>query len=112
MLNQAHSGFSRTARLSCRWRWLLPWVGLAWVAEPSGAQIVPDGSTGTQIQRRDNQHLITGGIRSGENLFHSFEQFSVESGQLANFIGSPELANILGRISGGDPSFINGGHLD
>ncbi|MEY2976480.1 MAG: filamentous hemagglutinin N-terminal domain-containing protein [Prochlorotrichaceae cyanobacterium] len=32
----------------------------------------------------------------------------METGQTANFIGSPDLANILGRVTGGSPSLIDG----
>ncbi|MDY7013379.1 MAG: CHAT domain-containing protein, partial [Cyanobacteriota bacterium] len=44
----------------------------------------------------------------GANLFHSFQQFNLDSGQIANFLSSPNIANILSRVTGGDPSIING----
>jgi filamentous hemagglutinin family protein len=54
--------------------------------------------------------LITGGTRSidGSNLFHNFQQFNVDSGQIANFLANPGTQNILGRVTGGPPSLING----
>ncbi|MEA5467523.1 CHAT domain-containing protein [Spirulina sp. 06S082] len=66
--------------------------------------------TGTSIQQNGNQFDIQGGARSqdGGNLFHSFEQFGLSAGEVANFLSSPEINNILGRVVGGDPSLING----
>ena len=58
------------------------------------------------------QFNITGGTRpgNGTNLFHSFDQFGVPHNSIANFqndAGIPT-ANILGRITGGNPSNIYG----
>ena len=86
---------------------LLPWLATIDV----NAQIVPayDG-TGTATQQNQNQINISGGQTSqgGSNLFHSFSQFNVNPSQVANFISTPNIQNILGRINGGDASFING----
>src|SRR2546430_5695917 len=55
---------------------------------------------------------ITGGARpgNGSNLFHSFGAFSVGSGDVANFKNDSGLStsNIVGRVTGGDPSSIFG----
>ncbi len=66
--------------------------------------------TGTVINRQGNQFEINGGSLSGEgqNLFHSFDQFNLSEGQVANFLSNPNIRNILGRVVGGDASFING----
>ncbi|AFY82461.1 CHAT domain-containing protein [Oscillatoria acuminata] len=66
--------------------------------------------TNTQVNPEGNQFNITGGSLSGDrtNLFHSFEQFGLDAGQVANFLSSPEIQNILGRVTGGDASIING----
>ncbi len=73
------------------------------------AQITPakDG-TGTVVQTQNNQLNISGGTQAGNNQFHSFQQFGVNAGQTANFIANPNIANILGRVTGGDASLING----
>ncbi len=78
--------------------------------KPVNAQISSDNTTGTIVNQNNNQFDITGGILSqdGANLFHSFSQFGLTSNQIANFLANPNLHNILGRITGGDPSFING----
>ena len=63
---------------------------------------------GTVVNQNGNQLNIQGGTEAGKNLFHSFEKFGVNQGQTANFISKPEIKNILGRVTGGDASVING----
>ncbi|MBN4004798.1 CHAT domain-containing protein [Nostoc sp. LPT] len=74
-------------------------------------QIVPatDG-TNTIVTPNGNRLDITGGTTSkdGANLFHSFQQFGISPEQIANFQASPALQNILGRVTGGNASVING----
>jgi len=60
------------------------------------------------VQHGGDRYEITGGTPVGANLFHSFEQFGLQAGETANFIANPSIANILGRITGGDASYING----
>jgi hypothetical protein len=54
--------------------------------------IIPESGsngTGTVVTTPNgNQFDITGGMRSGANLFHSFEQFGLNQGQIANFVSS------------------------
>ncbi|VXD22684.1 CHAT domain-containing protein [Planktothrix paucivesiculata] len=73
--------------------------------------IIPaqDG-TGTQVTPQGNQFNINGGSLSGNgaNLFHSFEKLGLSQGQILNFISNPNIQNILGRVTGGEASFING----
>lgn len=71
--------------------------------------IVPatDG-TGTIATPTGNQINITGGAQAGTNLFHSFQQFGLGASQTANFLTAPAIQNVLGRVTGGDPSIING----
>ncbi|MDF0553685.1 CHAT domain-containing protein [Kamptonema sp. UHCC 0994] len=98
-------------------RRLIPFVVLLSMAtaiaadKASAQQIAPaaDG-TGTTVTPQGNRLDIDGGSRSrdGANLFHSFDRFGLNSGQIANFISHPEIRNILGRIVGGDASYING----
>jgi len=66
--------------------------------------------TGTVVTQTGNQSTITGGTFStnGSNLFHSFQQFGLSQGQIANFLSNPAIQNILGRVVGGDPSIIHG----
>ncbi|HBB31712.1 MAG TPA: hypothetical protein DC064_07925, partial [Cyanobacteria bacterium UBA9273] len=81
-------------------------------SSPTLAQsIVPatDG-TGTVVTTNGGSLDISGGTLSGDgaNLFHSFDQFGLSSGEIANFLSNPQIQNILGRVVGGDPSIING----
>ncbi|MEH1854450.1 MAG: CHAT domain-containing protein [Nostoc sp.] len=74
-------------------------------------QIVPaNDGTNTIVTPNGNRLDITGGTtsRDGANLFHSFQQFGISPEQIANFQASPALQNILGRITGGNVSVING----
>lgn len=86
-------------------------VGLATpklaVAQPITPELGANG-TGTVVTPQGNRFDINGGTQSSTNLFHSFEQFGLSEGQIANFLSNPEIRNILGRVVGGDPSIING----
>ncbi|MEQ9484668.1 CHAT domain-containing protein [Coleofasciculus sp. F4-SAH-05] len=66
--------------------------------------------TGTTVEQNSNQFNIDGGTFSGdgENLFHSFQDFGLSSGEIANFLSNPQIRNILGRVVGGEASIING----
>lgn len=94
--------------------WLLIVLPLAGciLAKPVQAQSIvpaPDG-TGTLVTPNGNRIDIGGGQLSGDqaNLFHSFTQFGVSQDQIANFLSTPDIQNILGRVVGGDASVING----
>ena len=81
-------------------------------AAPATAQsILPaaDG-TATLVTPNGQRYDITGGTLSGDgaNLFHSFEQFGLSSGEMANFLAQPGILNILGRVVGGNASIIDG----
>ncbi|TAF58898.1 MAG: filamentous hemagglutinin N-terminal domain-containing protein, partial [Oscillatoriales cyanobacterium] len=64
----------------------------------------------TVVNQEQNRLNISGGQLSGNgaNLFHSFSQFNLSEGQIANFLTNPNIQNILGRISGSNISVING----
>ncbi|MDR4498988.1 MAG: filamentous hemagglutinin N-terminal domain-containing protein [Candidatus Scalindua sp.] len=76
----------------------------------SHAQISLDGSLGPVGQLTGPDYSITsdlGQIR-GSNLFHSFGEFNVLTGESATFSGPNSVANILSRVTGGNQSFIDG----
>ncbi|NEQ99648.1 MAG: filamentous hemagglutinin N-terminal domain-containing protein, partial [Cyanothece sp. SIO2G6] len=89
---------------------LLSWTGTAI------AQIRPDDSLGEERSRLtpgvnvrgDLADLIEGGARRGDNLFHSFEDFSVQDLQRVYFANPDGIANILSRITGSSRSDILG----
>jgi len=68
------------------------------------------GALGTAVNQVGNSFDITGGTRAGGNLFHSFGLFSVGTGDIANFSNTTGagVANILGRVTGGQVSAIQG----
>ncbi|MDY6941069.1 MAG: filamentous hemagglutinin N-terminal domain-containing protein, partial [Cyanobacteriota bacterium] len=73
--------------------------------------IIPaNDGTGTVLTPEGNRFDIHGGKVSGDgaNLFHSFEEFGLNEGEVANFLANPNLENILGRVVGGNPSLIDG----
>ncbi|MEM8642812.1 MAG: filamentous hemagglutinin N-terminal domain-containing protein [Cyanobacteria bacterium P01_G01_bin.54] len=93
----------------------LLWVGgalsltltLSTSAVAQSMAAAPDG-TGTIITIDGNTYRIQGGTQAGANLFHSFQTLGLSSGEIANFLSNPSITNILGRVTGGDPSMING----
>ncbi len=52
--------------------------------------------------------LITGGTKSGVNLFHSFDRFSVQMGDRAIFQSGSGIQNIITRVTGLSRSVIDG----
>jgi filamentous hemagglutinin family protein len=72
--------------------------------------ITSDGTMGTVITDQGAVFNITGGTRpaQGPNLFHSFSQFDVGTGDTAHFVGQPGVDNIIGRVTGGRESLIDG----
>ncbi|MBD2151806.1 CHAT domain-containing protein [Pseudanabaena sp. FACHB-1277] len=67
-------------------------------------------TTNTVVNLTGNQFDISGGASSadGSNLFHDFQRFGLDAAQIANFLATPNIQNILGRVSGGEASLING----
>lgn len=84
-------------------------VVVSWLSGSANAQITgaTDG-TNTLVNPSENTFNITGGTQAGSNLFHSFQQFGLNQGQIATFLSNPSIQNILGRVTGGTPSVING----
>jgi filamentous hemagglutinin family protein len=64
----------------------------------------------TIVTPQGNTLNITGGTTSidGKNLFHVLDRFNINTGQTANFQTQSTIRNILTRISGGEPSLIDG----
>lgn len=72
------------------------------------AQIASDGTTNTKVQVIETNNFIEGGIVKGQNLFHSFKQFSLATDAVANFTHDSEVTNIFSRVTGGTASNIDG----
>jgi filamentous hemagglutinin family protein len=72
-------------------------------------EISADGTTNTTVTSPDNSNFeINEGDRAGNNLYHSFGNFSVPNGGSANFNNAPDVENIINRVTGGSVSDING----
>jgi filamentous hemagglutinin family protein len=83
---------------------------LAAAGGTSPAQIVLDGKFGTSGALSGPTYNITaamGAVR-GNNLFQSFAQFNLAAGEVANFTGPANIQNILSRVTGANPSSIDG----
>jgi filamentous hemagglutinin family protein len=84
--------------LSCFWN-----CGLA------QAQVTSDGSLSTTVNSADGRNfVIEEGDRRGNNLFHSFREFSVPTGGSASFNNAADVQNIFSRVTGNSVSNIDG----
>ena len=85
-------------------------AGLFCITQGSIADVTFDGSLGPGGTLNGPVMEITAdrGQMAGNNLFHSFSEFNVDSGQTANFSGPDNVQNIFGRVTGGNPSSIEG----
>ncbi|MEL6931345.1 MAG: filamentous hemagglutinin N-terminal domain-containing protein [Cyanobacteria bacterium J06600_6] len=72
------------------------------------AQVTPDGTVSTQVNLDGEIADITGGETRGNNLFHSFQEFSVPANNEAFFNNASDIANIFSRVTGGNISNIDG----
>ena len=81
-------------------------------AQPISAQQIKGDdtlTTVTAVSTVDNRNFtIEGGTQLGDNLFHSFEQFSVPTQGSAVFDNAMDIANIVSRVTGGQISSIDG----
>ncbi|GAB4291211.1 MAG: hypothetical protein Fur0025_26360 [Oscillatoriaceae cyanobacterium] len=82
----------------------IPGVGLA--------QIIPDNTLGTEtstVTTPEPQTIrIEGGAIRGANLFHSFSEFNIGEGNSVYFTNPDAIQNIINRVTGDNPSQING----
>ncbi|MEM7715157.1 MAG: S-layer family protein, partial [Cyanobacteria bacterium P01_A01_bin.68] len=75
---------------------------------PVSAQVTSDGTTNTTVNSTGNNFNILNGIQKGNNLFHSFGEFSIPTGGSATFNNSTGVVNIINRVTGGNVSNIDG----
>lgn len=82
--------------------WMLP--HLAW------SEVILDGSMGRSDALSGPRYAIGAelGRQVNSNLFHSFLSLNLGQGEIATFSGPGSVANIIGRVTGGRPSSIDG----
>ena len=78
------------------------------IISPAYSQITSDNTTNTNIKLDGNKINIHNGIQKGNNLFHSFQEFSIPTGSTATFQNSSAIENIINRVTGGNISNIDG----
>ncbi|BAZ00945.1 filamentous hemagglutinin family outer membrane protein [Tolypothrix tenuis PCC 7101] len=76
----------------------------------ANAQVISDGTTDTIVKQSGNNFNILNGSEKGNNLFHSFSNFSIPQNGSATFdlIHTPNITTIFSRVTGGKISDING----
>ena len=77
---------------------------------PTIAQMIPDTTlpNNSSVSTSGNSSTIEGGTRAGNNLFYSFEQFSVPTGSQVYFNNPTDIQNIFTRVTGSGASNIDG----
>jgi filamentous hemagglutinin family protein len=79
-----------------------------WAIAPVFAQVLPDGTTATDIGICGSICTIEGGDRRGGYLFHSFQEFNVGNRQQVRFANPRGIETIFSRITGNNPTRILG----
>ncbi|MDY6952714.1 MAG: filamentous hemagglutinin N-terminal domain-containing protein, partial [Thermodesulfobacteriota bacterium] len=76
------------------------------------AEVIVDGTVGSAgYQSLTGPDYTIGeylGERQGNNLFHSFEEFNVNTWESATFTGDAAIQNIICRVTGGNASTMDG----
>ena len=76
------------------------------------AQVVPDDTLGTESSSirsiGEFRDAVEGGAIRGNNLFHSFSEFSIKEGTSLDFANPEGITNIFSRITGRNISEIFG----
>ena len=76
----------------------------------TNAEVTLDGTLGSSGALLGHDYLIGAdlGQQHGANLFHSFQDFNLQSFESATFSGPNSVSNVISRVTGGNPSNIDG----
>jgi len=76
----------------------------------TNAEVTLDGTLGYSGALPGPGYLIGAdlGQQHGANLFHSFKDFNLQSFESATFSGPSNVNNVISRVTGGNPSQIDG----
>ena len=77
----------------------------------ANAQLIPDNTLGIEssiVTPQTVQTLIEGGATRGSNLFHSFSEFNINTGQQVYFNNPTGITDIITRVTGNNSSNIFG----
>ncbi|MEB3283306.1 MAG: filamentous hemagglutinin N-terminal domain-containing protein [Lyngbya sp.] len=87
---------------------ILPILGI--FSSVATAQIIPDQTlpNNTTVTPEGNIFRVEGGTQAGGNLFHSFQDFSIQTGSAVFFNNAVDIQNIISRVTGGNLSLIDG----
>ena len=84
-------------------------TGICFLATGSvQAQIAADNTVSTKVKSSEGVWKITGGTKAESNLFHSFSEFSLPTGDTAYFKNATNISNIISRVTGSSISNIDG----
>ncbi|HBE19926.1 MAG TPA: filamentous hemagglutinin [Cyanobacteria bacterium UBA11149] len=91
--------------------WQIAPIILIGLSTPTvNAQISPDATlrNNSIVNRVSQEWQIQGGETVGNNLFHSFSQFDIGTGETAYFQNNNSIINIITRVTGASSSNIDG----
>ena len=77
---------------------------------PAMTPVATDGTMGARVSLTGPAIEVGAGLgqRRGGNLFHSFERFDIATGERVTFTGPGGIRNVIGRVTGGAPSSVDG----